>query len=250
LKRLEAIRILRPFFDSILSLSGDLETRRDSLLRELALLAADAAEGETGPLRRRIRRRYARLCHVSGELSRLDFKKADSGVSPEDFIFSRIDFSKYREISEEDFETFFLGGFEDFDDTVFKKNFRAGRKGIQSLIEGSYKKKGGIYTLERANPLILSVMRTLDVCLEDLPLFTADEICDELKNIPGRSGGGRIPEAETLFPLLVSILDGVSIPHEDGMKTRLFISVRGDLSGTFRPGNKPWTRVLIKIPSN
>jgi len=160
-------------------------------------------------------------------------------------------------MDEKDFEDLFPEGLTDFGGAFFKKNFGRGEKEIQSLIAESYKKTKGIYTLRTGVPgettLIISIMRTLETSLETLPLFTAEETEEELKNllefVEGSSKKSprkeELPGVERLYPLLVSGLDNVLIRHKDGMTTKLFISPGGDLSGTFRPGNKPWTVVLI-----
>ncbi|MDR1803529.1 MAG: hypothetical protein LBQ94_07975 [Treponema sp.] len=198
-----------------------------------------------------IHRRYLRLCRLQEELAGLDLKKAKPGDSLEDFVFSKIDFSRYREIEVSYFETLFLEGLKDFDEAFFKEKFYLDKKEIQSMIETSYKKTEGLYRLQRENSMILSVMRTLETSLEDLPLFTPEEIGEELKKIPGFDGGNpgsfspEIRNVETLFPLLVLSLDGVVIRGE-GMETKLFVSAEGNLEGIFQPDNKPWTRVLLE----
>jgi hypothetical protein len=102
--------------------------------------------------------------------------------------------------------------------------------------------------------MILSVMRTLETSLEDLPLFTPEEIGEELKKLPGFDGGSpgsfppEIRNVKTLFPLLVLSLDGVAISRE-GEEIKLFVSAEGNLEGIFQPDNKPWTRVLISCQS-
>ncbi|MCL2381282.1 MAG: hypothetical protein FWC64_06775 [Treponema sp.] len=197
---------------------------------------------ETGFLRGRMERRYARLCRVADELGRLDLKKAAPGGSLEDYVFSRIDFSRYRSIAGTDFEGFFLEGLGDFTGSFFETNFRIGREDIQSAIKTCYQKTEGEYRLLRENPLILSVMRTLETSLEAAPLFTAEEITGELRAV---AGDGPLPGVTRLYPLAVFSLDNAVFTHSDGMATRLFISPGGDLSGTFRPANKPWTQVLI-----
>jgi len=236
------------------------------LLRDVADLASGKNRGN-GPLKRRMERRYMRLCRLQDELGRLDLKKGaanvSSGVSPEDFIFSQIDFSRYRKIAERDFDLLFPEGLTDFDEAFFKKNFGLGRKEIQSTIEESYKKAepsaevedaasmirgspaAGEYRLERETPLILSLMRTLETSPEAAPLFTAAEIMEELQNLPHPIKEKLLPGIKQHYPLFVSSLDNALVTHSDGMTTKLFISPGGDLSGTFRPGNKPWTQVLI-----
>ena len=227
------------------------------LLRDMADLAA-GKNRVTGPLKRRIERYYIRLCRLQEELGRLELKKAALGATLgisgyktfEDFAFSQIDFSRYRKMDEKDFDELFPEGLRDFDETFFKKNFNLGRREIQSVIEGSYKKIEGQYMLKRETPLVLSLMRTLETSLETSPLFSAGEINEELQKLldfieGGRAKGKLLPGMERLFSLLVLSLDNVLITHGDGMTTKLFISPGGDLSGTFRPGNKPWTLVLI-----
>jgi len=248
LNSVKATNVLKPFFDFILPQPVSIPT-----LKELALFPTGAATAspEHGPLTSGIHRRYLRLCRLQGELAGLDFKKAKPGESLEDFIFSKIDFSRYREIEVSYFDTFFLEGLKDFSNAFYKEKFYLEKKEIQSMIETSYKKTEGLYRLQRENSMILSVMRTLETSLDDLPLFTPEEIGEELKRLPGfdsENPGPYSPEirnVETLFPLLVLSLDGVVIRHE-GMETKLFVSAEGNLEGIFKPDNKPWTRVLLE----
>jgi hypothetical protein len=183
-----------------------------------------------GLFRRRLDRRYARLCFIQAELGGLDFKKAKKGVSVEDFVLNQTDFSRYREISAAGFVFFTGEGLGDFEEPFFLKYFGMPRSETLSLIERSYRKEGSLRRLVEENPLILSVMRTLQTSLELGPLIRRQEV-------PGISRGA--------FRSLVYKLDNTVITHEDGMTTKLFISPQGDLCGTFRPGNKPWTLVLI-----
>ena len=252
MNRVEVISILTPLFSLALS-----QPPSTSILRELALFSTGAAttQSEAGPLKRGIHRRYLRLCRLQGELAGLDFEKVKPGVSLEDFVFSKIDFLRYREIEDEYFDTLFLEGLKDFDEAFFNEKFYLGKKEIQSMIETSYIKTEGLYRLQRENSMILSVMRTLETSLEDMPLFTPEEIGDELKKLPGFDNGSlgaflpEIRDMEMLLPLLVLSLDGVVITHEDGMETRLHVSGEGALEGIFRPDNKPWTRILINCQS-
>jgi len=245
LNRVEAIRILKPLFDPVLT-----QPLSVPLLRELALLGTARAD-IAGQLKRGVHRRYLRLCRLQGELARLDLKKAKPGVSFEDFVFSRIDFLRYREIDDKYFDTLFLEGLADFDEAFFRGKFNLGRKEVQSLIETSYAKEEGLCRLQRENAMLLSVMRTLETSLEDQPLFTPEEISEELKRLSGFDGGGRgslppeIRNPDTLYHLLVLSLDDVVVAHDDGMETRLRVSAEGNLEGIFRPDNKPWTRVLV-----
>jgi len=247
----EVKTLLKPFLDLVLSLD-EKNIPSVPLLLELAGLITNketeppgAKDRARGVLLRRIDRRYARLCRVQEELGRLDLKKAPPGLSPEDYIFSRIDFSRYREIKEKEFDLFFMEGLTDFRESFLKNNLGIGKNEIKTAITGSYERKDGIYKLMRDNPLILSIMRTLETSLENSPLFTANEIREETEKLPEYTGTERIPAMDLLYALLAHSLDNVLINHDDGMTTKLFISPEGDLSGTFRPGNKPWTLVLI-----
>ena len=250
MNREEAIRTLKPFLDYISSIDESKPFYASiPILRELTSMAATATATavETGPVKRRINRLYLRLCRLQEELGRLDLKKAKPnvslGLSPEDFIFSSIDFSRYREIKENYFKTLFSEGLADFGDAFLKKNFNRNKSEIKTLIEQSYKKTEGVYRLGKESPLILSVMRTLETSLDALPLFSLEEVTQELDSMPAKYGGRE--NQEKLYSLLVTSLDGVLITHDDGMTTKLFITAAGELSGTFRPADKPWTVVLI-----
>jgi len=249
LNSVEAIRILKPFFDYILPQPVSIP-----LLRELVFLSTGTISAgiEPGPLISGIHRRYLRLCRLQAELAGLDLKKVKPGDSLEDFVFSKIDFSRYKEIEAKYFETLFFEGLKDFDEAFFKEKFYLDKKEVQSMIETDYKKTEGQYRLQRENSMILSVMRTLETSLEDLPLFTPEEIGEELKELPGFDEGSLeafspdIRNVETLFQLLVFSLDGVVIRGK-GMETKLFVSAEGNLEGIFQPDNKPWTRILVPM---
>jgi hypothetical protein len=248
LNRAEAIETLKPFLDYVLSIN-----ERQSfyasipILRELTGMAANAAAVEEGPVKKRIHRLYYRLCRVQEELGRLDLKKAKPNVSLglplEDFVFSSIDFSRYKKINETYFTKLFAEGLADFGDGFLRENFKRNREEIKTLIGTSYKKTEGAFIIERESPLVLSVMRTLETSLDTLPLIGLEEVMEELDRIPAKYGGRE--NQEKLFSLLVSSLDGVLITHDDGRTAKLFISASGELAGTFRPDDKPWTRVLI-----
>jgi hypothetical protein len=118
LNRAEAIKTLKPFLDYVLSINESKSFYASiPILRELTCMAVNAARSEMGPVRKRLNRLYHRLCRLQEELGRLDLKKAKpdvslgsapgivSGSAIEDFIFSQIDFSRYREISENYFTT-------------------------------------------------------------------------------------------------------------------------------------------------
>jgi hypothetical protein len=207
-----------------------------------------------GLLYRRLNRHYLRLCRVTGELGQLDFKNAAKGslkdFAFEDFVFSGIDFSRYREIGEKDFGLFSPEALTDFSEGFYKKNFGLCRREIQSVIEGCYIKAKGSYKITQEKPLILSVMRTLETSLDNSPLFTAEDIREKAGKLPGSAGsagsaGKGAMETNSLYRRLVASLDNASVIHGDGLTTKLFISREGELKGIFRPENKPWTRVLI-----
>jgi hypothetical protein len=229
-------------------------SKKTPLLFELTHLEPGAAMPE-GLLKRKIDRIYLRLCRVQEELGNLDLKKDSPGVSSgkfsgaaslEDYVFSRIDFSRYREITEADFESLFLEGLADFSGSFYRKNFKLCKDEIHSLIKECYEKANEVYKLQKENPLILSVMRSLEISLETSPLFSIEEIQSELDYLQDLAGANKkMPNAETLFSLLILSLENASIPHKDNMLTKLFIPPQGCLSGTFQPGGKPWTRVLI-----
>ena len=224
-----------------------------------------------GIIYRRLNRHYLRLCRVTGELGQLDFKKvapdsskdfslggfSQGGFSLEDFVFSGIDFSRYREIDEKDFVLFLPEALTDFCEEFYKKNFGLCRREVQSVIERSYKKKQGQiglmgkYKMTQENPLILSIMRTLEISIENSPLFTIEEIREEAGKLPD-SIGKRIviPEMDEFYRQLVLSFDNASVVHGDGTVTKLLVSREGELTGVFRPGNKPWTRALIANLTN
>ena len=248
MNRLETIRFQKPFLEFVLSIREE-SSDAISFLRGLASLALNRGLPD-GQLKRRIDRVYFRLCRVQEELGTLDFKKAQpglsSGTSLEDYVFSRIDFSRYREITETVFEYHFLEGVSDFSGSFFRKNFNLDKDKIHSLIKECYEKANKMYQLKKENPLILSVMRALEISLETSPLFTIEEIQRELYYLQGLVGAAKkMPIAQTLFSLLILSLENESITHKDGTVTKLFISPQSELSGTFYPGGKPWTKVLI-----
>ena len=268
---------IKPFLNLVLSLEQNLRSSIP-VLSDLAALAAktDSPGGGGSLLRegylsegilnggiiyRRLNRHYLRLCRVTGELDRLDLNKVApyslQAFSLEDFVFSNINFSRYREINEKDFGLFIPEALDDFSEEFFRKNFGFCRVEVQTVIEGSYKKtqgqfmNEGKYEMIRENPLILSIMRTLETSLENSPLFTIGEIQKEVEKLPGLSGKRIIiPEMNTLYHLIVLSLNNTSVTHEDGMVTKLLVSRERELTGIFRPGNKPWTRVLIPNLTN
>jgi hypothetical protein len=115
------------------------------------------------------------------------------------------------------------------------------------MIIKCYSTRYKTFTLNKANPVILAIMRTLDTSLEMLPLFTETEILNELKILYEFLEAGPFPtgSAAGFFNFLVRRLDKCTITHKDGMETNLSVSPEGSLKGTFKPGGKPWTLVLI-----
>ena len=95
--------------------------------------------------------------------------------------------------------------------------------------------------MRRENFVILSAMRMLETSLESVPLFTAAEITQEIESVPSAIQG----KLRQLYPQLISALNNAAATHSDGTATTLSISQSGDLSGTFRPGGKAWTRLLV-----
>ena len=108
MKHIDAIRTLKPFLDLVLSIKKG-SSNAISLLCELAILGTNNGPLD-GLIKRRVDRIYFRLCRLQEEMSLLDFKKAKPGVSAEDYVFSCIDFSRYKEVAEADFENLFLEG--------------------------------------------------------------------------------------------------------------------------------------------
>lgn len=239
---------IRPFFNLVASLKKELNI---PVLRELSTLGmGQKTDAETAILKNRLNRIYLRMCRIQEELSHIDFKKAAKGVSAEDYVFSQIDFSRYREIEASYFEALFAAGCEDFDEDFFTKNFRLEKEAAKKLIADAYKKTDGSYKSQKETSVILSVMRNLETSLENSPLFTIGEIKTELKTIldladSEKTWGKFLPGAQKLYQLLILSLDGVNITHSDGNEAKLFVSGEGKLSGTFLPAGKPWTKALI-----
>ena len=270
----------KSFLDFILSLKKDLSLEIP-LLRDLAALIVmkeisfsenndpqkDLVQKypvQKGPVLGKIDRLYRRLRRVQEELGRLDLKKRspekERGEILEDIVFSGIDFSRYGVLDEIDFENFYLEGLDDFGESTFLKNFGIKKEAVFSLLKRGYEKIPGSYRLSTGLKsgdiiLIISVMRTLDTSPDTEELFEVRDIQKELRNlfsfleddrrVPGSKFRPGIKGTEKLYRLLVSGLDNVQITHGDGMTTKLFINSQLDLAGTFRPDNKPWTRVLI-----
>jgi hypothetical protein len=214
-------------------------------LRDLSDLAGGKNKS-TGPIKRRLERFYMRLCQVSSELGKLDLKKAAAQSAAgkqtlEDFVYNQIDFSRYKVMPEKEFERLFPEGLSDFADEFIAKTLSLGREEIEQAIRKSYQKTDGNYHLQRENPIILSAMRMLETSLENVPLFSAAEIAREIESLPEIMK----PKIKRLYPHLVSNLNGADNVHKDGEVTKLSIGASGDLLGTFHPGGKAWTHVLV-----
>ncbi|GHU07889.1 hypothetical protein FACS1894151_02900 [Spirochaetia bacterium] len=231
-----------------------------------ALTGATELRGSDGIITRRLERRHRRIHFVQDELGKLDFKQAKPGENLEDFVFSHTDFSVYRNISAEDFRLF-DEGLEDFEDRFFVQAFNLQRRDVIGLIRRGYsnKSKGG-YTINRENPLLLSVMRSLHTSLDFAPLITQTEVNGEwqkLLNLLIASYGSPAnrplpPEEELLarlYATLLALLDGVTVKHRDGAKTELRAetvnqnnSARIILKGIFHPRGRPYTINLASSP--
>jgi hypothetical protein len=191
---------------------------------------------------RRIESRYRRLCFVQKEFVKLNAaakqyaEKESVGTSPsgssggfEDFVFAQIDFSVYKKIDVKEFSLIFEEGLEDYDEAFFIKAFGIDRKAVQKTIETAYIKIGPFRVCKKADPLLLSIMRTLHTSLEFAPILRLEEVASEEQ-----------------YRALIAALDGVEIRHSDGMMTRLFSPKDGTgLCGTFYPQGKAHTIKLL-----
>jgi hypothetical protein len=253
------------FLAALGGLPGDLR-REMPVLTDLARLRGGAAEpgaaarggeaAEGGLIRRRLERRYQRICFVQDELGKLDFKKAKAGENLENFVFNQIDFSIYKKIREEDFTLLFSGGLEDFADSFFAGAFNRDRAAVRGILEKFYRKIGSFYYIRQENPLILSVMRTLHSSLEFVPLFSAEEALGECAALVrflearGLTGQGASRYLDrglaAFFPCLLRALEGIGVRHGDGMQTELAITGEPlTLRGVFHPRGKAYTIPLV-----
>ena len=199
----------------------------------------------TALIRRRVESRYRRVCHVRRELAKLsehsneDGENKAYGGSFDDFVFSSIDFSLYNKIEAEEFTLLFDEGLADYDENFYHRAFGTNRDAVRETIFRSYIRAGPFYVCKRANPLILSIMRSVHTSLEFAPLLSPADLNEDDRN---------------QYPALVAALSGVVIRHNDGMETRLFAPGPNDgafmpgaaLCGTFHPEGKAHTMVLIR----
>ena len=219
----------RQFLAGLAALPEDAQAAAP-ILWDIAALHAGTpgAASSWGPVRRGLNRRYLRIRFVQSELERLDFKKAKPGVKFDDFMFEQIDFSAYKKISGEGYSLFGPEGLEDFEPSFFTRNFRLSREQTQALIRRAYARIGGFYYIKQekllSNPLLMSILRTLQTSLDFAPLFTGPAVWEECRGF-GLAETGGFPHSEDaevrLFASLVRALHGASMIHPDGMKTDL-----------------------------
>jgi hypothetical protein len=199
----------------------------------------------TALIRRRVESRYRRVCHVRRELAKLSEQRNEDGEtgvyngSFDDFVFSSIDFSVYHKIAAEEFNLLFDEGLSDYDEDFYHRAFGTNRDNIRQTIFRSYIHVGPFYVCKRANPLILSIMRSVHISLDFAPLLSPADLNEGERN---------------QYPALVAALSGVVIRHNDGMETRLFAPGPDEgafmsgaaLCGTFHPEGKAHTIILIR----
>jgi hypothetical protein len=237
------------------------------VLTEIADISAGKAAGLQGQgsrslLRKRLDRRYARVCVVHSELNKLNFKNARPGTGFDDFIFQQTDFDVYKQISAENFAVFFLEGLDDYDESFYKKNFMMDKEKLKALIGRSYAPAGDSYVCKtlngKINPLLLGIVRTLHTSLEFLPLIGKEELHGETailirflqshSAVDEESAANLSAGFPALFGGFLHALNGAVVTHLDTMKTTLTVKTENGkpaLYGTFRPGNKAFTIPLI-----
>jgi hypothetical protein len=232
------------------------------VLSDLAFLGSPggwAGHPGRGVLQRRLDRRYARICAVYRELSKLDFNKAGPGTGIEDMVFAQTDFDAYRRIDREDFITFFDEGLDDFEDSFYKYNLMMDRAAVQRAISRWYKSDGDCYVCVGDNPLLPGIMRSLHIALDFAPLIRPGEALEEtarlIRFLQSKSALGEdalsalTQNLDHLFSALLRSLDKAQATHPDGRITTLFIEEGSDppvLCGTFLPENKAHTIRLTR----
>ncbi|MDR2740162.1 MAG: hypothetical protein LBB68_10095 [Treponema sp.] len=240
------------FLRLLRELPGELALKTP-VLRDIADLSSDTVTAQS-PIRRRLDRRYARICVVHGELSKLDFKKAKPGTGLEEFVFAQTDFDRYQKIDRRDFNIFFDEGLDDFEDSFFKTNFTMDRDAVRKAIFHWYKNEGEQYLRTATNPLLMGIMRTLHTALDFAPLIKTEETLAEcgilVRFLQSKSALEENALSEltnnfsALYSGLLRSLNNVTVIHPDGMST--ILSFRPDetspaLYGTFHPSNKAHT---------
>jgi hypothetical protein len=226
-------------------------------LSDIAVLGnADAAgrAGRSGIIQKRLDRRYARICAVYRELSKLDFTKAGTGTGLEDMVFAQTDFDVYGKIKREEFIALFEEGLDDFEDSFYKYNLMMDRAAVQRAISRGYKSEGDYYVCAGENLLLRGIMRSLHTALDFAPLIRPGEALEETarlirflqaKSALGEDALSALTEnQDALFAALLRSLDKATAIHPDGRITTLFIQKGSDppvLYGTFLPENKAHT---------
>jgi hypothetical protein len=244
------------------------------VLSDIADLSGSGGDGgsndaQPGLIRRRLDRRYARICVVHAELGKLNFKKAKPGTGLEDMVFAQTDFDRYRKISRKNFNTFFDEGLDDFEDSFYKNNCMMDRGAVRKAIfhnyKAAYQPEGEHYSCAVMNPLLLGIMRTLHTSLDFAPLITAEETLGEceilIRFLRGKlrckmqsqsamgedTLSGLTQKFPVIFSGLIRSLNNVTVIHPDGMTTTLFIQKDDTppvLYGTFHPDHKAHTILL------
>jgi hypothetical protein len=237
----------RRFLAGIAGLPPDARGELPVLADIAALCAAAVPAGREswGPVLRGLDRRYLRVRFVQGELERLDFRKAGEDAAFNDFVFDQIDFTAYREIADEQFALFSGEGIGDFEGAFLERAFHLDGEKIKTLIAGAYTRAGGFYHIKRegllSDPLLMSLLRTLQTSLSFAPLFTADAVLGECRRLSGFPADGR------LYDSLLKAAHGAAFVHADGMRTELAaVQEEGALTlrGVFHPCGKAYTITL------
>jgi hypothetical protein len=237
------------------------EAPRPVLLPGIAALLDGAEQAipaeRAGRLGERLHRRYLRVRMVQDELGKLNFKKAKPGDALDDFVFKQTDFSMYKKIRDEDF-SLFTAGLEDFDDSFYVNSFRMDREKTASVINGAYKRIGAFYYIKQEqnlyNPLLMAMIRTLHTSLAFAPLVTREELRAEFISVVNYLTENKVVEEKAFLPAtqnftsvyaeFLSLLDGKSVMHNDGMVTTLAVEQSPVLKGTFHPREKAYSMVL------
>ncbi|MDR3122490.1 MAG: hypothetical protein LBU16_01765 [Treponema sp.] len=228
------------------------------VLSDIAALGNGAGPSR-GIIRKRLDRRYARICVVYRELSKLDFTQARPGTGLEDMVFAQTDFNAYGKISQEDFNLFFVEGLDDFEDSFYKYNLMLDRAAVQRAISRWYTRAGDYYLYTGKNPLLLGIMRSLHTALDFAPLIRSGETLEEtavlIRFLQSKSAleedalAALTQNPLAFFSALLRSLDKATVTHPDGMAATLFIQEGSDppvLYGTFRPEHRAHTIPLTR----
>jgi hypothetical protein len=174
-------------------------------------------------------------------------------------VFAQTDFDPYKSISDEDFDTFFDQGLEDFEDSFYKYNLMMDREVVRRTISRCYRAEGDRHVYFGENPLLLGIMRSLHTALDFAPLLSPGETLEEtarlIRFLQAHSAldedalSALTENAEPLYYALLRSLDGARAVHPDGKAATLFIKEGADppvLYGTFYPENKAHTIALTR----